>query len=154
MEGAAGQAAWEEAVDSAERCLARPRGPELYLAVRGPPWPPHLVSVRAMPVYTVCSSSSPGTVEQMGAQDQRAFVACLELHRRCEITRPGCSCLLLPASLSASLKPWAGGRAGLTEPTLTSRVPDRLPNLLLALGSAGADPSGVGSGSQAGPLGS
>lgn len=43
----------------AQRCLARPRGPKLYLAIRGPPWPPHLVSVRAMPVYTVFS---PGTV--------------------------------------------------------------------------------------------
>lgn len=132
----------------AERCLARPRGPELYLAVRGPPWPPHLVSVRAMPVYTVCSSSSPGTVGQTGAQAQRAFVACLGLHRRCKITSPGRSCLLLPLCFPET---WAGGRAGLTEPTLTSHVPDRLPNLLLALGSAGADPSGVGSGSQVGP---
>lgn len=74
MEGAAGQAAWEQAADSTERCPFRPGGPEQYLVVSGPPWPPHLVTVRAMPIYIVCPLSSPGTVGQKGAQAQRAFV--------------------------------------------------------------------------------
>ena len=74
MEGAAGRAAWEQAADSTERCPFRPGGPEQYLVVSGPPWPPHLVTVRAMPIYIVCSLSSPGTVGQKGAQAQRAFV--------------------------------------------------------------------------------